>query len=80
MLATITTYNRRRGWGFALPDESRKAEIFIHRSNLPMGVAPLEGDRIEYDAGERNGRPVALNIRIVAEAPTVQVIEPTERV
>jgi len=64
---TVLSYCRKRGWGFALPDDGTN-DVFLHRSNLPQERKYLnEGDRISYDLGERNGRPLALNISLVAE-------------
>lgn len=68
MIATVLSYCRKRGWGFALPDDGTN-DVFIHRSNLPQERKYLnEGDRISYESGERNGRPLALNIQVIAPA------------
>jgi cold shock protein len=65
---TVLSYSRTRGWGFALPDDGSN-DVFLHRSNLPNERKFLnEGDRISYEPGERNGRPIALEIRCIAPA------------
>ena len=68
MNATVLSYSRIRGWGFALPEDGTN-DVFLHRSNLPNARKYLnEGDRISYELGERNGRPLALNIQFIAPA------------
>ena len=68
MQATLLSFDRRRGFGFALPDD-HTADIFIHRSVLPSNHRYLnDGDRIEYEIGQRNGRPVAANVTVICDA------------
>jgi cold shock CspA family protein len=69
MIATVRFFNRSRAWGFGTPAD-KSSDIFLHASNLPMNRRYLnEGDVIEYELGERNGKPIALNIRIIQETP-----------
>jgi CspA family cold shock protein len=69
MDGTVLSFSRSKGWGFALPDDGSN-DVFLHRSNLPNERKYLnEGDRISYELGERNGRPLALNIQVIASAP-----------
>jgi cold shock CspA family protein len=73
MKATVLSFDRRRGYGFAVPDDLT-ADVFVHRSNLPADHRYAnEGDRIEYDIDQRNGRPVAVNIRIIGHTITRKV-------
>jgi CspA family cold shock protein len=68
MLGVVSFYNRKRGWGFAIPDDN-SSDLFLHASNLPENHRYLtEGDRISFQVGERNGRPLAVNIQIIKEA------------
>lgn len=68
MLGIVSFFNRKRGWGFAIPDDN-SSDLFLHASNLPERHRYLtEGDRISFDVGERNGRPLAVNIQIIKEA------------
>jgi CspA family cold shock protein len=63
--ATVLFYNRAKGFGFAAPDNPGD-DVFIHISNMPSGHKfAEEGDRISYDPGIRNGRPLALNIQFL---------------
>lgn len=68
MLGVVSFYNRKRGWGFVTPDD-QTSDLFVHVSQLPLKHRYLtEGDRVAFEVGERNGRPLALNIRILPEA------------
>lgn len=68
MLGVVSFYNRKRGWGFAVPCDN-SSDLFLHASNLPEKHRYLtEGDRISFEVGERNGRPLAVNIQIIEEA------------
>ena len=71
MNATVLSYDLARGWGFTLPDDGLN-DVLLHGSNLPLGLKyPNVGDRISYEAGERDGRPLALRIHFVP--PTLEV-------
>ena len=68
MLGIVSFYNRKRGWGFAIPADNSN-DLFLHASQLPLDHRYLiEGDEISFEIGERNGRPLALNIRIIKDA------------
>jgi len=69
-LATVLSYDRKRGIGFALPDDGGN-DIFIHHSQLPADHHYLsEADRVEYELGERAGKPVGINVRILGHVIT----------
>lgn len=78
MLGTVSFYNRKRGWGFVLPDDTSQCDAFLHVNNLPQNHRFLnEGDRISYDPGEiRKGRPQARNIKIIEEANPSTAVRP----
>lgn len=68
MQATVLSFDRRRGFGFAVPDD-QTADIFVHRSVLPSNHRYLnDGDRIEYEIGVHAGRPVAVNVTVIGAA------------
>jgi cold shock CspA family protein len=71
MLGICRKYWPEKGYGFCRADESKieDADIFIHHKQLPFRKNRrkylYDGERIEFDLGEYNGRPVALNVRSV---------------
>jgi cold shock CspA family protein len=68
MLGTILRWNRARGFGFAVADDNLDVDVFTHCSVLPKGIVRLiEGQRIEFELGKREGNkgPCALNVRLI---------------
>jgi cold shock CspA family protein len=63
----VSFYNRLKGWGFVVPDCQTEPDAFVHVTNLPPNRKfTFVGERIAYDLGDRDGKPIALNIRIIA--------------
>lgn len=56
-------FGRRKG---------ERADIFIHRRNV-IGRLPKAGDVVSFEKGERQGRPIALNVRVVV-TPTGKAV------
>lgn len=64
--ATVKWFDRKKGFGFATPEEGGD-DIFVHQRNIVAdGKSPIldEGDTIYYTLGEHNGRPTAVNVRL----------------
>lgn len=69
MLGTVIFYDRRKAWGWIIPDDTHIADLFVHISALPQNHRFLnEGDRVEFNAGERQGKSCALDVRILSSA------------
>ena len=69
MNATVLSFSSVTGWGWAMPDDQSN-DVFVHRNNMPAERKFLNvGDKITYDIGQHNGKPVALNIRLIEAAP-----------
>ena len=80
MIGKVSFYNRAKGWGFAIPSNNTR-DVFLHCSNMPASHAFVrEGDTIEYELGERNGRPLAINIHVIQEAPHQEEPQPATEV
>lgn len=79
--ATVLSFDRRRGIGWAVPDDGSN-DVFIHRSNLPPERRYLnENDRISYEMGEYAGRPCAKNVQFIGHIVVRQLSpERAERV
>lgn len=70
MEGTITYYSRR-GYGFIEAPELGR-ELFFHCKELPdtdRRRFDLQGKRASFDLGQRDGKPVAVNVRIVDAPP-----------
>lgn len=63
---TVKWYDSNKRFGFIMPEGGDK-DIFVHASSLnKINVETLEeGQKLEYDLGENNGRPCAINLRLV---------------
>jgi CspA family cold shock protein len=65
MTGTVAFYNRAKGFGFVTPDDLGN-DAFLHISNLPLDHRyATEGDRVSFEPGTRNGRPLALKIQFL---------------
>ena len=70
MTGLVSFYDRLRGYGFAVPDDRKQSDVFIHAKNLLRDHRYLnDGDRISYELGPiTRGRPEALKVQIIQEA------------
>lgn len=69
MIGSVVKFVSEKGYGF-LHQDGASADMFFHISNFPLETdqdALKEGDRVEFDMGERRGRQMAINIRIMEE-------------
>jgi cold shock CspA family protein len=53
----VKSFDSRKGWGFV---EDPSQIYFLHRSEMLLPWIPLIGDRVQFWAGERDGKPRAL--------------------
>lgn len=63
-IGEVKNWNDERGFGFLRVDGH---DIFVHSSALPRGTTRLEvGSHVGFELGisERNGKPMAVNIRL----------------
>ena len=67
LFGTCIFYDRRKAWGWILPDDTYLADFFVHVSALPNGHKFLnKGDRVSFNAGEHDGKPCAIDVKILA--------------
>jgi cold shock CspA family protein len=60
-----------RGYGFIAPDDGGK-DMFVHFQHIidMEGFRTLKPDQIvEYEVGENERGPMAVNVRVIKEAP-----------
>jgi cold shock protein len=59
---TVSFWKRIGGFGFIVPD-AESDDIYVHHKGLLKGRHRLkEGQRVSYELGEHNGRPVAIEV------------------
>ncbi len=58
---TVKFFNEGKGFGFITQDEGKK-DFFFHVSEL-QGSTINDGDRVEFDLGESQKGPCAVNVR-----------------
>ena len=62
----------KQSWGFIQPDDPTVSDIFYHRCCLLDNRKRLiESERVSFEIGERNGKPIALQVRVITPAPNL---------
>lgn len=73
MTGTLSFFSPK-GWGFIVPNQPHTPDVFFHRTAL-VGLYRsdmIPGLRVEFDLSERDGKPLAVNVRALtatADAP-----------
>jgi CspA family cold shock protein len=61
----LERYRDDRGYGFIRPDDDDE-DLFVHITAFnSAGIFPERGGRYEFEVSERNGKPIAINIRLI---------------
>jgi len=70
MIGRCLFFDDRKGWGFLrIVSPEIGHDVFVHRRELHANPKTLYPDDIvEFQLGERQGRPNALRVRIVERA------------
>jgi len=61
MNGVVKWYHSQKGYGFITNDEGK--DIFVHRSQIPMGTYLHEGDKVSFDIEEDERGPKAVNLK-----------------
>lgn len=62
----------KQSWGFIQCDDPTLSDIFYHRSTLLDNRKRLiEGERVSFEIGARNDKPIALQVRVIVPAPNL---------
>jgi len=63
---TVSAFWPHKHYGF-IAEGNTYREIFFHQNNLaPDSSIPAKGHAVIYEVSEFNGRPVAINVRVVS--------------
>jgi len=60
---TVKFFNDAKGFGFITPDDGGK-DLFVHVSAIEMGSLN-ENDKVEYEVGEGQKGPCAVQVKKV---------------
>ncbi len=58
----VKFFNITKGFGFITKDDGK--DIFFHISSVQGGAEPQDGDTVEFEIGEGNKGPCALNVTV----------------
>lgn len=64
LLGVVSKFDDRSGYGF-LVENGTDSQYFIHKSEVREGKSPLVGDRVEFYAGEREGKTRACHVLVL---------------
>ena len=71
MKGIVLFYHRAKSWGFIapLPDDPNNAvDYFVHRTGLVDRKFLQQNELVEFDAAERDGKPIAICVRVIDSA------------
>lgn len=60
----VTKFDALSGYGF-LEDSETQEQFFLHKSEIRKGKSPLVGDKVEFYAGEREGKTRACHVLVL---------------
>lgn len=66
MRGVVRKYKSEKGFGFIHGDGDNH-DTFFHISAVNSDDDPCEGDHVEFEPGQHQGRPVAVNVNILEE-------------
>ncbi len=63
----VAWFNTQKGYGFI--EKSEGPDVFVHvKDIMRSGLSWLRaGQGVEFELGDRNGRPCAQNLRLLSE-------------
>ena len=61
MTGTVKFFNTTKGFGFITKEDG--SDIFFHISEV-QGPQPQDNDKVEFEIGEGNKGPCAVNVKV----------------
>lgn len=71
LVGTVKMMRGVTSYCFVSPDRGQglpRGDVFAHGSQF-VGFRPEHDARVEFEMGEHNGRPCAVNVRLLEHAP-----------
>ena len=72
---SISFYDHTKGWGF-IDCPALQTDIFFHHSAVPKIYRrrhDLKGQDVTFEVGERDSRPLALDLTLINPPPAINV-------
>jgi len=64
MYGTVVLFKPEKGYGF-VRQANGDEDFFFHISDFPSGIEPRVGQAVEIRIGQRKGRALALDIKLL---------------
>ncbi|MGI0118517.1 cold-shock protein [Zooshikella sp. RANM57] len=59
---TVKFFNTTKGFGFITPSEGK--DLFFHKNDI-QGPTPRDGDKVEFEIGQSQKGPCAINVQVI---------------
>ena len=66
MKGIVKWFNKEKSYGFILPEDNTKINVFVHSRDIQdKSQALIEGQHVEFDVDEGPRGPKARNVKVV---------------
>lgn len=67
-MEAIVCFFSLRGFGFLRPISHPAPDLYFHVSGIEGSADLQSGDVVSYELGQRNGKPIAVKVRLLERA------------